>query len=91
MILAGLLTVLAIVAVFFKLSPDTKQKLLGYDIALDILVTGFLAWLLAGTYSGMMAAIVGGLAFSLTLIVSKFFIGYQRFSWNNRKWITSTC
>lgn len=87
MMLAGLLTVLAVLAIFFKLDTTTQQRLLGYDVPLDIAITLFLAWIFAGTYSGMMTAIVGGLAFSIVLAITKLFLGYQRFNFKHKRWI----
>jgi len=78
MLTAGLITVLAVLVITMKLNKDTLQKILGYDIVIDILVTLGLTWLLAGTYSGMMAAIVGGLLFSIALYFIKHSVGYQR-------------
>lgn len=78
MFTAGFLTVLAIAFIIMKFNKNTLRRMLGYTIPIDITVTLFLTWLLAGTYSGMMAAIVGGILFSVILEVAKYFIGYER-------------
>jgi len=78
MLTAGIITVLAVLLIAMKFNRDTLKKLLGYDIAIDILVTLGLTWLLAGTYSGMMAALVGGVIFSITLYLVKRSIGYMQ-------------
>lgn len=79
----GFLTMLALVIIMIKLRRDTLRKLLGFEIPLDIGATLFFMWLLAGTYSGMMAAIVAGLGFSLVLMATKKAIGYKQLEWHN--------
>lgn len=74
----GLLTMLALVILMIKLRTDTLRKLLGFEIPLDIAATLLFIYLLAGTYSGMMAAIVAGLGFSLVLMITKKCIGYKQ-------------
>lgn len=79
----GFLTMLALVILMIKLRKDTLRKLLGFEIPLDIAATLFFMWLLAGTYSGMMAAIVAGLGFSVVLMLTKKLIGYKELKWQN--------
>lgn len=74
----GLLTMAALVILILKLRTDTVRKLLGFDIPLDIGATLLFIWMFAGTYSGMMAAIIAGLAFSLTLMGMKLIMGYKK-------------
>jgi len=80
LITPGLLTALAFIILLLKLRGDTTRKLLGFDIPLDIVATLLMMKLFAGTFAGMMAAIVGGLAFSLALIVLKKTMGYKKLS-----------
>ncbi|MBL4837647.1 MAG: hypothetical protein JKY34_08710 [Kordiimonadaceae bacterium] len=75
MILAGLLTAVGALLLCFKLGI---RKCLYFDVPLDIVVTLGTAWFMGGTYSGVMAAIVAGVAFSVTLYIVKFFTGYER-------------
>lgn len=78
MFTAGILLVLAFILIMIKLNKTTVKRLLSFDIGIDIVVTATMAWLLAGTYSGMMAAIVGGLLFSVFLYIVKQTMGYEK-------------
>lgn len=68
MIIAGLLSALGLLFLIFKFGI---RRVITYDIPIDILVTGFLMYAFAGTYSGMLAAMIGGLIVSVTLFVMK--------------------
>lgn len=74
----GFLTVLAFAVLFLKMKRDTLRKLLGFDLYVDILVGIVLMYIFAGTYSGMMVAMVAGLGFSGFLWLLKKCIGYKR-------------
>jgi len=68
MIIAGLLTACAFLILLYKLN---FKKVLQYDLVIDIAVTFFLMWIFAGTFAGMMAAIIGGLFVSIVLVLLK--------------------
>lgn len=85
LITPGLLTALAILILIMKMKGDTTRKLLGFDIYLDLLVTTIMVIAFAGSYAGMMAAIVGGLTFSLALIALKKIMGYKKLKYVNDK------
>ena len=68
MFLAGLLSALGLLFLIFKLGI---RRVISYDIAFDVAITGFLIWSFAGTYSGMFAAMIGGLFVSVVLFVMK--------------------
>ncbi|MBN86686.1 MAG: hypothetical protein CL885_04110 [Dehalococcoidia bacterium] len=68
MILAGILSALGLLFLIFKFGI---RRVIAYDIPIDIAVTGLLMYLFAGTYSGMMAAMVGGLIVSVSLFILK--------------------
>lgn len=78
---AGLLSVAAAIVLILKLPRPWLRRLLWLDIPVDIAVTAGFIYMFAGTYSGMMAAIVAGLLFSITLGIAKLFMGYERLSW----------
>ena len=67
MIIAGILTAFAFLVLFWKLGFK-KFRLL--EVPIDLGVTVTMALLFWGTFSGMMAAIVGGLVFSLLFRVA---------------------
>jgi membrane protein CcdC involved in cytochrome C biogenesis len=68
MILAGIISAAALLFLLFKLGIS---KVVSYDIPIDIAATGFLMAMFAGTYGGMMAAMLGGLIISVVLYVLK--------------------
>ena len=68
MIFAGLLSALGLLFLIFKFGV---RRIIAYDIPIDITITAFLMYAFAGTYSGMIAAMVGGLIVSITLYVMK--------------------
>ena len=75
MLSAGLLTALGIVFLLYKVG---FKWVLAYDVIVDIVATIGLMYIFAGTYSGMMAAIIGGLFISVILIIAKKFVGYEK-------------
>lgn len=81
-IYAGVIASVAMIFLLFKLDI---RKALGYDALVDILFTGLLAWMLAGTFSGMMAALLGGAILSVFLFITKKFLGYKVLVWKARK------
>ena len=68
MIFAGLLSALGLLFLIFKFGV---RRIIAYDIPIDIAVTALLMYAFAGTYSGMIAAMVGGIIVSITLYVMK--------------------
>ena len=80
----GLIALAAALVLLLKLPRHWIRRMLWLDIYVDVLVTAGFIVLLHGTYSGMMAAAVAGLAFSLVLWIAKQFIGYERLAWNRR-------
>jgi len=68
MILAGFISAIALLLVCFKVAG---RKVIGHDVVFDVLITGALMMALAGTYSGMMAALFGGLMVSIFLLILK--------------------
>lgn len=74
-ILVGILSAIAVIVVMARIS---LKKFMGYPVITDICVTLFLACLLAGTFAGITAALVGGLVFSALITVIRKLLGYQR-------------
>lgn len=71
----GLISALGMILIIIKLDI---QKIAGYDLWVDIAFTGLLAYLFAGTYSGMVAAMIAGIIVSAFLFISKKLYGYKR-------------
>jgi len=80
--IAGLLSALGLLFLIFKFGI---RRIVSYDIPIDIAVTGFMIWAFAGTYAGMMAAMVGGLIVSAVLFVLKRTIVREELQLTSRK------
>lgn len=82
MLLMGLFTAFGFFVFLMKLPAHIRARALGFDLLLDIAATVAMMMAFSGSYSGMSAAIVGGLIFSAALIVTKKLIGYQSAHWD---------
>lgn len=82
---AGTIAFIAILIIILKFPRHWMRRLLWLDIPIDIFVTALLMSLLAGSYDGMMAALLGGLIFSITLWAMKLYMGYERPRFSTRK------
>ncbi len=65
-------------AILFLLAKMDIQKVLAFDIVVDITSTLFLMFTFFGTFAGMMAAMIGGSIISITLFVIKRIYGYKK-------------
>lgn len=74
---AVVIGVLSAIVVLIVMSRINLKRFMGYPATLDATVTVFLAWLLHGSYVGMVAAIVGGLFFSCLITVIRYTYGYS--------------
>tara|TARA_S200000501_G_scaffold313411_1_gene304866 strand:- start:14327 stop:14614 length:288 start_codon:yes stop_codon:yes gene_type:complete len=77
MFLTGLIAALGMLFLLFKFGI---KKVIHYDIFFDIAITGFLLFSFAGTYSGMMAAMFGGMLVSIVLYVMKRTMRHEKFT-----------
>lgn len=77
MILAGLIAAAGMLFLLFKFGV---RKVITYDIFFDVLITFFLMIVLAGTFSGMMAALLGGLVVSVVLFIMKRTMRHEKLS-----------
>jgi len=66
------------VAILFMLAKLDMKKVLCFDIAVDIGASIALIVMFAGTFAGMMAAILGGAIISIVLFILKKTIGYEK-------------
>tara|TARA_E500000331_G_scaffold339604_1_gene370035 strand:+ start:1381 stop:1674 length:294 start_codon:yes stop_codon:yes gene_type:complete len=65
-------------AILFLLAKMDIQKVLAFDIVVDITSTLFLMFTFFGTFAGMMAAMIGGSIISVTLFFIKRLYGYKK-------------
>lgn len=89
MIFAIAMGVLSAFVVLIVVARCGLKKAMGYPAAMDVSVTVALAWLLHGSYVGMVAAIIGGLVFSCIITVVRKIHGYakiERVGWRI-KWV----
>ena len=74
--------VFAGLAILFLLAKFDFKKVLWLDVPIDILSTLLLVVMFAGTFAGMMAAVIGGCIISSFLWASKRFRGYKKLIWD---------
>ena len=77
-LLAGFISACAIL---FLLAKIGMKRVLNYDIIVDVVSTLALIFMFAGTFAGMMAAVIGGCLISMTLYLSKKAMGYKKPRW----------
>jgi len=78
-VIAGVFSAFAII---FLLAKFDFGKVLWLDIPIDIASTALLVAMFAGTFAGMMAAVIGGCIISSFLWASKRVRGYKRLIWD---------
>ena len=74
-LLAGIFSALAILFLLFKFNI---KRVLAFDIAVDIASSALLIILFAGTFAGMMAAVIGGAIISVVLYAMKKIKGCEK-------------
>lgn len=75
MLVYGIISALALIFIFSKLN---MRRVCGYDLFVDIGSSGLLMFMGTGTFSGLMAALLGGVIISLFLYAYKHTVGYDR-------------
>tara|TARA_R100001440_G_scaffold5048_4_gene11071 strand:- start:1352 stop:1630 length:279 start_codon:yes stop_codon:yes gene_type:complete len=73
-------------AIIFLLAKFDFKKVLWLDIPIDIISTCLLIIMFAGTFAGMMAAVIGGCIVSAFLYISKKLIGYKKPKWKKYRY-----
>ena len=68
MLTIGIFSALGLLLLALKIGG---RKTIGHDVVADILITATLMVMFYGTYSGMTAAMIGGLVASITLFLMK--------------------
>jgi len=92
MITAGLLSAAGLLFLIFKFGV---RRAISFDIPIDIACTGLLMFLFAGTYGGMMTAMIGGLIISITLLIMRrtmarevlMFSKTRKFPYRSLRWV----
>ena len=77
MITAGIIAAAGLLFLLFKFGI---RRVITYDIFFDVVITAVLMISLAGTFSGMMAALFGGLIVSVELFVMKRTMRHEKLS-----------
>ncbi len=78
-VIAGIFSAFAIIFLLAKFDFD---KVLWLDIPIDVASTALLIFMFAGTFAGMMAAVIGGCIISSFLWAAKKLRGYKKPKWN---------
>lgn len=73
----GFFIFLGFAFLFFKCKSETRMKLLGRPLLLDITVSAVVLILHWGTFSGVMAAAIAGMLTSLFSSTLRWLIGYR--------------
>lgn len=73
---SGVIVALGLIFTFFKLSWRTRLVMLGYPLAMDLIVFVLLNILHWGTFSGMMVAATGALVCSALISIGRKTVGY---------------
>ena len=68
MITIGIISAFGLLLLAFKIAG---RKVIGLDIFFDIGITAALMVMFAGTFSGMAAAMIGGLSVSIALLIMR--------------------
>ena len=76
------IAVVSVLAVLFLMLKMKWQRLLYFEVVLDLLVTSMLLVMFQGTFAGMAAAVTGGALFSVVIYVMKRTLGYERPTWH---------
>lgn len=82
---ALIFSVASALAMLLLLLKLNLRRVLGYDVAVDIVVSMFLIYTFKGTVTGMAAAMLAGCTISLVLYITKQVVGYERLQWHNRR------
>tara|TARA_B000000475_G_C15691676_1_gene322529 strand:+ start:206 stop:514 length:309 start_codon:yes stop_codon:yes gene_type:complete len=82
-ILAGVASAIGVLFMLFKL--DIK-KVLAFDVFVDIGASLLLIVMFAGTFAGMMAAVIAGSIISIALFCMKKLIGCKKPRRNGLRW-----
>lgn len=85
LLLGAIAATAAILFLVFKMGE--LRKVLYFDILIDIASTAGLTFLLAGTFAGMMTALLAGAIISITLFILKKAVGHDRLTikgWETR-------
>ena len=80
-VIAGIFSAFAIIFLLAKFDFD---KVLWLDIPIDVASTALLIFMFAGTFAGMMAAVIGGCIISSFLWAAKKLRGYKKPKWNKK-------
>ena len=82
MLLIGIFSALGLLLLALKMGG---RKTIGHDIVVDVMITLTLMVCFYGTFSGMAAAMVGGLVASVTLFIMKKTMHHQKLSFTPKK------
>lgn len=85
MIIIGLISAFSLFAILLIAGKTTLRRILGFGVTIDIILSGALIFMFAGTFSGMVAALAGGLFISAVLRTTALIVGTEKLSFNGWK------
>jgi hypothetical protein len=80
------LALLKALAILATLSCCNFYRVLGYDLWLDLTIGFGLLAIYHGSAHGMLIATLGGVIISVLLRAARWLVGYERFSFQRRRW-----
>jgi hypothetical protein len=69
---------IAAATVLYLFSYFNIRRILGFALIIDIVVTGGLIYMFAGSYAGMMTGVIAGLIVSMSLRIGRTLVGVER-------------
>lgn len=87
MISAAIGMFLALALLMTHLSAQTKRRLVGYSLALDLMSFTLCLTLFGGTGTERLGAIGASIGITAALHAYKWLYGYERYSWSERQWV----
>lgn len=83
LVIIGLVSALSLFVLLLIAGKKTLRRVLGFGVIVDIVLSALLIWMFAGTYSGMVAALAGGLFISAVLRLTAKIVGREHLTWNS--------
>lgn len=82
MIIQGLI---AAATIIWLLSYFPMRRIFGYAVVVDIICTGLMITMFAGSYAGMMTGVIAGLFISMFIRVGTWVFGAERLTLRRRQ------
>jgi hypothetical protein len=85
-IIYSILSALAMWVLLLKTGKRNVRIFLGFEAVLDIAFSALMFVAFTGTITGILTAVIGGLAFSGLLRATRMAVGYAKWNWKRSRW-----